>query len=362
MDQGFKNIDEHVINHTICTPNQNFKAIDKIVNRVSILYDDFKISPYFDESMTVVKQKQNSLVLKSSSKKCKLCFVKHESSQCVLKINDNGNFVFCCHGSKKVYKKSVKGLELTRIVQTEEIDSNIEEFFRLNLSDINVIRENSLLLGCTDGRNIPMKPDYLNKFLILNAHMGKGKTTFINTMLHAKSCKRILFVSQRKTFTNFICAEFKSFGIVNYQDIKNGDYDVDNLCIQVESLHKIKKCVYDVVIIDEVETVLNQYSSSTMTSGSECWDVLLECIKNSPWCMLADAFILNRSLDFVRGIKSTGDKVTMIHNERPYLEGRICIQISQDDYNDNYIKDLQAHFLYQRFARGLDNIGSVHQK
>jgi hypothetical protein len=340
MEQGFKNIDEHVTNHIAFAPNENYKAIDKIVNRVAIMYEDFKISDYFDESMTVVKKKQNSITLKCSSKKCKLCFVKHEPSQCTLKMNDNGNFVFCCHGAKKVYKKSVKGVELMRTVQTEVIDSNIEEFFKLNLTGVNVVRESSLFLGCDEEGEIVMKREYLNKFLFLNAHMGKGKTSFINTMLNFKACAKILFVSQRKTFTNFICSEFNSFGIVNYQDIKNGNYNVDRLCIQVESLHKIDQCAYDVVIIDEVETVLNQYSSSTMDSVRECWKVLLECIKNSSWCVLADAFILNRSLDFVRGIKKDKDQITMLLNERPYLQGRKCIQISQDEFNGNLIADL----------------------
>ena len=123
-------------------------------------------------------------------------------------------------------------------------------------------------------------------------------------------------------------------------DIKNGDYTTPNkLIIQVESLHKIAKYNYDCVIIDECETVLSLFSSSTLVHVQESWDVLTNCIKMCKWCVLADAFILQRSLDFLVGL--CGDeKITMIVNDKCYLQGRKCIQISQDNFNEHLIDNL----------------------
>ena len=64
----------------------------------------------------------------------------------------------------------------------------------------------------------------------------------------------VLFVSQRKAFTNFICADFKKNGIINYQDITDGDYNKERLCIQIESLHKVTRDS-DIVVMDECETI-----------------------------------------------------------------------------------------------------------
>ncbi|RYX89338.1 hypothetical protein EON78_07290 [bacterium] len=148
----------------------------------------------------------------------------------------NGNFVFSCHGSKKIFKKSTKGLNLLRNVQKEAIDNNIQQLFTLDLKDVDMIREHSKFLGCDESGEVVYKKEYINKYLILNAHMGKDKTSFISTILKVKGVTRMLFVSQKKTFTNFICSEFSQFDNVNYLDIKGGNYNVDKLCIQAERL------------------------------------------------------------------------------------------------------------------------------
>jgi hypothetical protein len=343
MDHAFENIDEHIVNPVPFVPNSDFRAVDEIVYRMQTVWDDFKESSYYAESMTVVKMKSNRVVLRCSSKKCKLCKVKHEASQCHLKISDKKDFVFCCHGSQKIFKKSVKGNALIRSVQMEGIDSSIREFFNMNLAGVDhVLREQSLFLGCDESGEVVVKPEYFSKYLVLDASCGKGKTTFMKKLLHRREAKRILFVSQRKTFTNFICDEFKSWGIVNYLDIykTKGSYDCDRLCIQVESLHKIRNTKYDVVILDEVETILNQFSSSTMINVQECWFVLQECCKSSSWVMLADAFITNRTLDFCTSMKQETEKLTLLINDRPFLQGRKCIQVSQDSMNEQMMGDL----------------------
>ena len=121
--------------------------------------------------------------------------------------------------------------------------------------------------------------------------MGKGKTSFLTHYLDFLKKPRVLFISQRKTFTNFICSSFSDYGLVNYQKIKNGDYDEKMLCIQIESIHKIKKMQYDIIIIDEVETVLNQFSSDTMAHISDCWKKMKELVLHAEYCVCLDAFI-----------------------------------------------------------------------
>ncbi|RZK20306.1 MAG: hypothetical protein EOO43_11225, partial [Flavobacterium sp.] len=305
----------------------------KVPSKLATLYDDFKASPYYMQGMEIIDEKENYLTISCiTNKKCKLCKVIHKSGSGCLKVMNSGNFVFFCHASKITFKKSLKGKELLRNNQKLAIDNSIQQFFTLNLKDVDMIKEHSKFLGCDESGEVVYRKEYNNKYLILNAHMGKGKTSFISTILKVKDVKRMLFVSQRKTFTNFICSEFSQFGIVNYLDIKGGNYNVDKLCIQAESLHKLTNTNFDVVIIDEVETVLNQFSSSTMVYVRDCWRVFTECIRQSSQCILADAFVLNRTLDFVRGV-CEGEEITMLSNESTYLQGRKCIQVSQDLLN-----------------------------
>jgi len=154
-----------------------------------------------------------------------------------------------------------------------------------------------------------------------------------------KSNSRILFISQRKTFTNFVCSEFKNYDIANYQDIKDHNYDLPRICIQIESIHQIEILKYDIVIIDEIETVLNQFSSSTMVHPQLCYECMIDCINSSKTTIVADAFILQRSIDFITSL--CDKKPLMIHNTKPFLKNRKAIQISQDCLDDDLINDMK---------------------
>ena len=76
---------------------------------------------------------------------------------------------------------------------------------------------------------------------------------------------KILILSSRITFAEHLSHIFK---VQNYKDLKNKDINIKNysnsIFISVESLHLLNfENVYDVIIIDEVESILNQFSSYT---------------------------------------------------------------------------------------------------
>jgi hypothetical protein len=80
----------------------------------------------------------------------------------------------------------------------------------------------------------------------------------------------VLWVSYRKTLTYDILGNFKQFGFVSYLDRY---YFADKIIIQIESLLKIDSDDesnvphYDLIIIDEIESILNQFSSSETFHG-----------------------------------------------------------------------------------------------
>ena len=50
--------------------------------------------------------------------------------------------------------------------------------------------------------------------------------------------------------------------------------------------------------------------------------------------------MLQRTLDFIKGVIGNQEKVVMVHNTRPYLENREAIQISQDKFDDHLVNSL----------------------
>mgnify|MGYP003386488446 CR=1 FL=1 len=323
---------------------------------------------FYDASLAYGKETDNCIFLSSTTAHiCTLCNQTHKKGDCHIRFNELGNCFFGCHKKSKMIFKSQKGKDAIKARHIEIMNNNIDKFFHLNTDGINVLQEDTRFIGCNSNDEYNWKTEYDSKYLILNAHMGKGKTSFINkyfnnmNFMHGE--QRILFISQRKTFTNFICSEFAQYGVVNYQDIKDKNYDKDRLCIQIESLHKVKNLNYDIVIIDEVETVLAQYSSSTMMYVRDCWKALKEAIKLCSHCITADAFILQRSIDFIKGMCDYNPgNIVMIHNTKPFLQNRKAIQISQDEYCDRVIDDLNNNKRIVNISSSRDALNSLHTR
>jgi hypothetical protein len=204
--------------------------------------------------------------------------------------------------------------------------------FDMDLQNINVIEEKSFFLsqeGTTDSNNI-LNDDKMN---ILYAFLGKGKTTAIKRLIKEKSYNKILCLSPRQAFATFLSNDF------NIDCYLEGNFNSDKLVIQVESLYKINIDInYELIVIDESESILNQFSSETMNgSYLQNFNTLVEVIKRSEKVIFADAFISNRTINFCKSFK---EKITMIKNNTEPTN-REAIEIDKNIFNSYLVEDLQ---------------------
>ena len=111
--------------------------------------------------------------------------------------------------------------------------------------------------------------DHSYKSFNIKSPYDTGKTTLLKEIISLYDPKRILWLSYRKTLTFDIHANFKRFGFKSYLD---REYDADKLILQVESLQTLENVLnafeddptvpkYDLIILDEIESLLNQFSS-----------------------------------------------------------------------------------------------------
>ena len=114
------------------------------------------------------------------------------------------------------------------------------------------------------------------KSLNICSPYNTGKTQYIKNVLDKFQPERILWVSYRISLTNDIKYNFESYG---FQTYLTGNYRADKLIVQLESLHKLDYNSefidegngvpsYDLVIIDEVESILSQFNSPTFKMES----------------------------------------------------------------------------------------------
>jgi len=169
----------------------------------------------------------------------------------------HNNIIFGrCYSAKCKDKK----LELGRIVETEDFN-NCEKYHFNTQYLLKDKRFETTLNNALNHR----------KFIGIKSSYGTGKTYAINHILQQlnKKAKRVLFLCHRQLFSLDIKRRFPEF--VSYLDIKDNTelINTDKLIISPESLHRLyssesKIKGYDLIILDESESVLNQFLSPTV--------------------------------------------------------------------------------------------------
>lgn len=209
----------------------------------------------------------------------------------------------------------------------------------LNIDGYEVIKEDTKYID--ESNNILY---YNVKFIVIMAAMGKGKTNFIGRYLTLYPDKSILYISTRRSFADFITGEeYKNIGFVNYQTLK-GKQTAEiiknkKIVCSLESLQDIKEIEkFDIIILDESETILNQLDSPTMNGLTiPNFNLLCLYINNSEKVFVADAFIMNRTINFTNNF--TGEKALIINDK--HNTSRTATEVHEDLILDVLIKSIK---------------------
>ena len=163
------------------------------------------------------------------------------------------------------------------------------------------------------------------KCLSVKSPYGTGKTQMIKSLINTYDPKRILWLSYRKTLTNNVIGGEKFGEEYNFKNYMKGDLSADRLMIQLESTLKLYSQMdfidddtsiypsYDLVIIDEIESILKHFDSHTTFHGKskDTFEFIQNVIINSSKLMVLDGDVGNRAYDY---IKSFGQCVNIVND------------------------------------------------
>jgi len=180
------------------------------------------------------------------------------------------------------------------------------------------------------------------KILAIKSCYNSGKTDIIKKIITEFYPKKILYISYRQTLTYELLGNFKIYGVKSYL---NGEYHADRLICQIESLYKIitegfdgykEIPSYDLVIIDEIESVLNHFLSSTIDNKIETFKYMHDILYNSNKILALDGDFNNRSYEFLTAFGKCNVLKNLVQkdlrhyiftNHRMYFENDIDIQL-----------------------------------
>jgi hypothetical protein len=178
-----------------------------------------------------------------------------------------------------------------------------------------------------------------SRTIILQSHLGTGKTVAISEMIQYGRYERILIVSPRKSYTySQIGALRQAAGTAgstmplfeSYLDHSGPLGHLPYLILQAESLWRIKGAEdYDLVIMDESESILCQMHS-VVTHGPHMIDnhVVLETVlRGALRAVFADAFVSDRTFHAVQELRQMQEDAThFIENTyQPYDRTAIAL-------------------------------------
>ena len=177
---------------------------------------------------------------------------------------------------------------------------------------------------------------YLNdeneKVLNVLSPYNTGKTSLLQEL--CSKFKTILFISYRITLTNNLIGNFKKLGFKTYFE---HDFETDKLICQIDSLDRINN-IYDLIIIDEVESVLNHFSGATLTYPKKTFDIMTDLCLNAKKIINLDGDISGRTLTFS---KIFSDNFYFIKNSILKDKKHFVFHCEENIYNDLIKKDLQ---------------------
>ena len=236
----------------------------------------------------------------------------------------NGQCYVGCWGSK------CKTLEKVNIGTIIERSPMCDPSFAVQVNEryLTMTPNNKVNQLCEDFIKDPTK-----KALVIKSETGTGKTYLLTqyiTMYEQKKEReeqtgaRVIVISTRRSYSNSICdSTLKQLNIVNYLDYKENKqldnnlmYKVPKLCLSMESLQSLLLNdwrPYDIVVIDEAESVCRHLYSATVKSGSYgAFKALRKLIEYSKKVILLDADAGTPTMTLINNINN--DSIVKINN------------------------------------------------
>jgi hypothetical protein len=149
-------------------------------------------------------------------------------------------------------------------------------------------------------------------YFMVKSPYGTGKTTMIEYICRTYKYSRILFITHRQSLAVDFMKTFSELGFYNYLDKANFSTKNKRLIVNIDSLHLLKETYnffteksnlkqFDLIILDECESLLKHFESSLMNSNKDyIYSIFHDLINNTKKVICFDGDLSNRSYNYFR--------------------------------------------------------------
>lgn len=159
----------------------------------------------------------------------------------------------------------------------------------------------------------------------IKSGMGTGKTHVIADYLRSQcDDPSVLSIGFRQTLNSSLA---ERFGLQDYKIAKDPLHSYRRLSLQVDSIGKLietisphihtLRCQYDIIIVDEIESLLSHFLGDTMSSKVQsCWKLLEVILLSANRLILSDADMSTNTCALLRQLmqKDVSKTCSVVHN------------------------------------------------
>lgn len=231
------------------------------------------------------------------------------------------------------WSKDDNSEEYVKLCKKHKLNQDIEEIVEDTLSvNLQYLLPEKTIKDCAVSKHIKsfLSNQYSKSLLILSPY-NTGKTTTLTQIVG--NYKRVLFVSYRITLSNNIFGTFHELGFKLYSK----DINADRLICQVDSLQRLTNLKYDLIIVDESESVLNHFSSASLKDKFGTFQYFVSLCFNAKKILALDGDLSNRTKQFIKAF----GKCSMIENKLQKDKKHFIFKNNSDDFKESITKSLK---------------------
>lgn len=270
---------------------------------------------------TLRKVKGNQLFFyRTGASYCEICNREHTNDNTqIITVIKNKLFLGCFRGGTPIHIGNINNINTTKKTKTKKQPKNRLEnaaelfakpptttILKLNNTPNNVIYQYKPTAPNNQGCYMEEYPITNGKqTLLVKAPMGAGKTKTLITYINIIKPRSILMISFRQTFSIEMGGRMK---LISYQHIAGEITSQKHpfVIVQYESLHRVAtNSHYDLIIIDEIESVIEQSISKTNKKNLKLnYSNFRVLLKSCDRLVCMDAYLSQPTVDIIQTLRS----------------------------------------------------------
>jgi len=215
-----------------------------------------------------------------------------------------------------------------------------------------------------------------SRLVYVSLQMGRNKTGgTLDWIKSLPSKTRVIWLSTRISYAENVADRLKEIGFVNYKTLKD-DFDKQSrLIISPQSFYKIGKAQYDVIVLDEVETIKSAWASDTTHTTKKAnnlgsnWEKYESITRTASYCLLLDAIPNNSTVDFYSELRN--EQAVILGSDEP-LQDRVIreftgskeVSDNVENWKTSIVEKLKAGknlFIFYPFKRNGETHTGIEQ-